>query len=551
MITSAALLPLSVALALAGGVAQAAVDPAGEWVYEVQPGDTLVGIAGAWMEARPGWRGLQRLNRVQRPRLLQPGTRLRIPLAWLRPQATTAELLQVVGDVAVQPEGRAPAAAAAGAVLHGGDTVQVPAGGSALLRLADGSQVLLTPGTRLTLQQLLVQRASGAAISTLQLQEGSAESRVRREAPKPRFEIRTPVLNLGARGTEFRARFDPAQRRAYGEVGEGRVAAATGTGRGTAVDAGFGVVGTAGAVGTPVPLLAPPDLASLPPLLQRLPLRLPWAAQPAARGWRAQVFEAGAAGRLLLDGRFQEPLAEFADLPDGDYLLRVRAADAAGLEGRDAEAAFTLKARPEPPFLREPAADADLTGTGVRFVWTLSKAAAHYRLQVAADAGFTQPLHERTDLEGTELELPLPPGRWFWRLASLRGTGTAPGDQGPWSDTQVFELHPPPPVPPPPPVMDAPKLESGRVTLRWNAGPPGDGYEVQVARDDTFTDVVTSQRTLQPEVVLDAPPAGRYHVRSRRIARGGVPGVWGTPGEFEVPGWHWWWFTPVLLLFWL
>ncbi len=547
---------------------------ADDWLVEVQAGDTLTGIARAWMAPPHGWRALQRFNRVNEPRRLQPGTRLRVPQAWLLAQPAAAELQQLVGDVSVLAGGGTSAApATAGMALHAGDTVQVAAGASALLRLGDGSLLLLTPGSRLTLQQLLLQRGGGAGISTLQLHEGTAESRVRREAPRPRYEIRTPVLTLGVRGTEFRARFDPASQRAWGEVASGRVAAlgsaasaasavpsgASGA-RETLVDAGFGVVATQAAVSAPAALPAAPDLSPLPARLERLPLRLPWAAAAPAQGqtqtqqqtqgqaqpgnWRAQIFEAGAAGRLLLDGRFGEPLAEFADLPDGDYLLRVRAIDATGLEGRDAQAAFTLKARPEPPFLREPAAAAVLTGSSARFTWTQSRAAARYRLQIAADAGFAPVLQQRDDIAATDAELPLPPGAWFWRVASVRDNG----DAGPWSDAQPFTLQPVPPTPPPP-VHGTPSVEAGRLTLRWSAGPPAAGYEVQVARDAAFTDIVASQRTTAPEVVLDAPPGGHYHVRTRRIAAGGAPGLWGTPGEFDVPGWRWWWFTPVLLLF--
>ena len=43
-----------------------------------------------------------------------------------------------------------------------------------------------------------------------------------------------------------------------------------------------------------------------------------------------------------MDGVFAGPAAKWADLPDGRYVLRVRAIDAGGLEGVNAERAFTL-----------------------------------------------------------------------------------------------------------------------------------------------------------------------------------------------------------------
>lgn len=53
----------------------------------------------------------------------------------------------------------------------------------------------------------------------------------------------------------------------------------------------------------------------------------------------------------MLDGTFETPTAKWADLPDGRYLLRVRGTDRTGLEGLNADRAFVLKARPEPPFI--------------------------------------------------------------------------------------------------------------------------------------------------------------------------------------------------------
>jgi len=84
-----------------------------------------------------------------------------------------------------------------------------------------------------------------------------------------------------------------------------------------------------------------------------------------------------------MDGVFAGPAAKWADLPDGRYVLRVRAIDAGGLEGVNAERAFTLKARPEPPFVSAPLSGHKVYGPEARLRWSASSSAQSYRLQLS------------------------------------------------------------------------------------------------------------------------------------------------------------------------
>ncbi len=536
--------------ATASSLPSASASAAEDWAYPVERGDTLIGIAGRLLQSPQDWRALQRHNRVSNPRRLQPGQTLRIPLAWLRPDAAAAEIVDVVGDTRLEQPGGTRVAVASGQNMVAGDTLVTAANSSAVIRLADGSRVLVVPLSRITLARALTLRGVGAGMTSLQLQQGGVESQLRRQPPRPRFEIQSPVLDLGARGTDFRARFDSDGQRGWGEVTEGRVAA-TPAGRSAApavlLEPGYGILGAPGGMGERTALLPAPDLASTATLVERLPVRLEWPGQPAAAGWRAQVLERGGATRLLFEARSGQPQVQFGDLPDGDYLLRVRAIDSGGLEGTSRELGFRLKARPEPPFLREPNPDDRRVGTSTRFVWALSSAARSYHLQVAPDASFARPLHDRDGLTGAELELPLPPGRWFWRLASVRGDT----DRGPWGDPQTFEVQAPPPTPAAP-QPEPPQVDAGHIVLRWAAGRPGDAFEFQLARDPAFTDRVLEQRSARPEVTLEGLDGGRYHVRSRVVDANGLASPWGAPSEFEVPATQrWWWLAPALLLIWL
>ncbi|MDP3082544.1 MAG: FecR domain-containing protein, partial [Rubrivivax sp.] len=171
------------------------------WDYRIEPGDTLIGVARELLAEPQRWRDLQRLNRVGNPRRLPIGGTLRIPLAWLHTEASVASVVMSAGPVSLLRGSAAARSVAVGDSLQSADRLQTGEDASTMIELADGTRVLMAPKSRLTLHQLLQYRGSGGRASVLQLHEGSAETQVRPDAPRPRFELRTPVLTLGVRGT--------------------------------------------------------------------------------------------------------------------------------------------------------------------------------------------------------------------------------------------------------------------------------------------------------------------------------------------------------------
>ncbi len=550
---------------------------------EVAPGDTLIGLQERLLKPGASWRQVQTLNGVRVPRLLQPGTVLRIPVALLRQQDQLAEAVHSYGDVTVERAGAAPRKLLGGDTLKAGDAVRTGPQSSAALRFADGARVLLRPDSRLVIERSVSLGDKGAVDTQLRLDTGSADTQVpERTAPseapgaaskaqvRSRLNIRTPVANLGVRGTEFRTRAEgsvtslevlagrvSAGSAAGSASGSGATAAPGSAAAGLAVDAGYGTTATPSGVAQPVALLPAPNLGQLPALVQRLPLAVAWPALPGATKYRAQVYADAAPDQLLLDTVVAEPNARFvatvagaADLPDGSYRLRVRGADAAGLEGRDASHAFTLKARPQPPFLNRPAADATTTQSSVVFAWSRNTEAARYRLQIAPTAGFEQPVFDDAGLTSAEHTVQLPPGSYHWRVASVRSSG----DMGPWSDPQTLrrDLPPPPPpaVAPPAPTSQAPQLQDGGMLLRW-ADTPGVSYRVQVSSDAGFATVLVDERVGAAQWLLKQAQGGTFYVRVATINAAGVQGAFGDTQVVDLPksatGW-WWLLLPALLL---
>ena len=572
------------------------------WPYNVQPGDTLIGIAQRILEPGASWQTVQRLNRIPNERRLVPGSTLQIPTALLRQTALTAEVVHTHGDVQVlrAPTGKAadapPQAAAftGGQLLAAGDTVRTGAQASAVLRFADGTRVMMRPDSTLKIERSARLGASDVVETQLRLEAGSVDSRVPKELSKEipkevqkdtqkdgqtpqtrsRFEIRTPMVHLGVRGTEFRTTATATQSSV--EVLEGRVAGAAaskGTGKGKGVpaspsgsnaaqliDSGFGTLATPMGVQPPRALLAAPDLRALPALVERLPMQLAWAALPGAAAYRAQVFSdatgaqisspsaaanTSADAQLLLSGVFASTTSRWADdLPDGRYLFRVRAIDSVGLEGTDGTAAFTLKARPEPPFNTQPQLGERITTESLLLKWTRNPAAARYRVQVADTPNFAAPRVDRADLTDTELRLALPPGEHFWRVASVRDAAGA-ADVGPWGDARSFTKL----ALPAPPVSKLPEVTADGVVLAWN---PGDAtrFAVQVSADASFKTLLHDETVDGSTWLLRKPEPGSYFVRVRALGADGFAGPYGQPQQVDVArSVKWWWMLIPALVF--
>jgi hypothetical protein len=507
------------ALALcAWPVVPASAQAGAEHVHVATPGDTLIGIGDQLLAEPRRWRDVARLNRLADPDRIAVGQRLRIPVGWMRTEPRPATLLSSTGSV------KAPA------TLDEGSEIVTGADGHAVLRLVDGTLLRLRPGSRLGLTESRVVPRTPVTRAGARLDAGRVEVEA---APAPRgqpgFRIETPQGVLGVRGTEFRvatgapdAAAPPSTR---GEVLEGRVDVA-GAGGSTPVAAGFGtVVDAAGRVAAPVPLLPPPVLGGLPTLQERVLVRFTLPPLPGAVAWRAQVAADAGFERVLADLRETGDQLRIAGLPDGDYRLRVRGVDAVGLEGRDADLAFRLKARPEPPLPSSPGPGERRFGDRVEFGWAANADAGRYRLQLATDPSFAAPLRELDDLRGLGTVIEgLAPGTYHWRLRSVRPDG----DPGPWGDPGSFELRPAPPAPP------APSVDGRGVRFAWE-GLPGQAFDFQVARDAAFGALLFERRLSETAIELPRPASGRYWVRLRAIDPDGFVGPFGGAQFFDVP----------------
>ncbi|CAM5378752.1 FecR domain-containing protein [Thauera mechernichensis] len=519
---AATLLGLVAAACAQGALAQ-------DFIYVVRPGDNPWNITERYLKSIDYWPRIQDYNRILEPTAIQPGTLLRIPVGWMRARQDTARVIDVHGSVEHR-RGSTVEPVVAGMELTAGATIHSGDDGSLTIEFADGSRSRVGNNAELRVGQVQRLNASGAQQVGIELKRGQIESVVTpaRKAGG-RYTIETPAAVAAVRGTDFRVRTDGTAMLA--ETLEGEIALRNRRGE-TRLRAGTGTQATRSTAPAPAQrLLSAPALDALPERIERVPFSIDIADVPGATGYRTQIAPSAAFTVVASDRVSAAPAVRGeAHLPDGEYMMRVRAIDARGLEGIDAERSIIIDARPEPPFPSQPAPDGFATEERIGFTWGGIADALQYHFELAGDPGFEH-LLQREDLVEPHFVLAhaLEAGDYFWRVAVT----TASEGRGPFSDPQRFRRPQPGPTP------EAPEIDGEHLQLRWRASDGAERYEVQVSSDASFGAPEYTLETERAELVMPRPPGGTWHVRIRSQEAAAPMGPWGTPQQLEVPHNHW------------
>jgi hypothetical protein len=492
-------------------------------------GDTLIALSQRYLARSGDWHSLARINHVRAPRRIPIGTALCIPVDLMRATSVEGTVLEVVGEATRHPPAAGKQLLPTEPVRKGdkvppGMTLRTGANGYVTVQLADGSVLKIQADTQARLDTSLHYESAGFFASIWTVLRGRVASLVTHlTGGEPRYQIKTPQAVLGVRGTEFRVSTDEA--RTVDETLSGAVAIHSGPHQ-ALVAAGQGSIALANQhVEAPSPLPAAPDLSGLPALQERLVVKLQLPDVPGALHYRVQVADDADFRRVRGEAVSNTPLIRLADLPDGPYFLLARVANAQGLESPDAVSTFTLKARPEPPIPREPAARAKVRAKAVTLRWTAHPQAQSYRLQVARDTAFHELVTERLDLLDTQALVALPVGDYHWRLATTR----VGDDKGPWGDAQLIQMRELPAQPPQPQVNET------SLSFQLQAE-PGQRFEFQVARDAAFEHMVQEVASAQSQVVIPRPDeGGTLYVRYRAIDADGFIGPYTTAQQVALP----------------
>ncbi|MCP4595224.1 FecR domain-containing protein [Neptuniibacter sp.] len=501
---------------------------ANEWVYSVVKGDTLSEFSEKYLYRISYWKQLQSINNIQDPKRIPENTKLRVPISWIRTQPAAAKLVETSGNVQFKQHQQDIFSAAESAQkIQLGDELKTGPQSSALIRFADGSDVLVLQNSLVSFNHMTAYGDTGMVDSRIRLLQGDVQTQVeKQQGGGSRFEIHTPAAVSAVRGTEFRISFSEQSKSSSIEVLEGGVAVRGGkttrlikSGYGTRVEKDKTPL-------KPKKLLEPPALKSLPVPIEQIGAQLNWSKDKQARSYRALISTTENFSSVLWDQTSERNNLTLPDLKDGDYFLQLRSIDQHGIQGKPWISELTLNARPQPPFPMLPNKGAVIRGETPQLEWTNSEDAESYMLEIATDEGFTQ-LISKEQLSHT-LAQPseaTEPGTYFWRLASI----ATDGEQGPYSDIRSLTVKPIPATP-------SPTLEQDdkQVRLSWSEGLPGQSYQVQIARNRDFTTILEEHSVLEPELSMPRPEGFRY-VRVRTLDDDGYAGGWGVTQEILPP----------------
>ena len=301
--------------------------------YRVQKGDTLGSVAKRFSETIGDWREIQRANRLKNPHRIEPGSTLRIPYKILKQTPISATIAFATGAVEHRPAGAtAKQPLKQGNSVNEGDQIFTGATGTATVDFHDGSQLVILRDSTVGFAQIKGRSDIGMASIQIDLKQGRVETRVTpRKFEASRYEIITPTVQIGVRGTEFRVKLDEANAITRTEVLHGIVAADNALG-GVSVPQGFGtLIEKDQAPRPPVALLPPPGMPYL--LMTTSSSTLHWAPVNNAVAYRLIFASDAAFANRIAEYSSRKPEIQIAQLPTGRYFVRAVGVDAIGLEG--------------------------------------------------------------------------------------------------------------------------------------------------------------------------------------------------------------------------
>lgn len=502
---------------------------ASEWIYRVQPGDSVWDISRNLLKDWRQWKHIVALNHIDNERTIPPGSLLRIPrqLVWEQPARILVQ--DVVGAVLRLPAGASQSVPLnVGDRVGAGDTVLTGSAATVMLHFEDKTRILLLENSELLIRAASVLSNKRDSVNIkVRLRRGEVEVDANPvKGTGSYFLIETPSAYATTRGTQYRVRSKAQQTAA--EVVDGVIGVANGKGS-VSVRQGFGVLVHHNEEPAPARRLLPaPELAAIHDPVRHLPKRIQWPSLPGAVAYRLQLATSDAFSSLVLDRTLSETATELpVQLADHRYALRLAGIDAQGLQGQWQLSALTVNARPFPPILSSPAARQRHYPGVVNFSWSRPENVAAFQFELAAEADFSQPLVD-TVVEESRWEAALErPGRYFWRVRSV----TAEGEYGLPSHVQTLTISPEPATP----ALTAPAIEDKRIHLSWGEGKNTISYQIQVAADDGFERILLDTETMEPRLGWDNPGGGYYFIRVRGVDEHGHAGGWSPDQHLEIP----------------
>jgi len=430
---------LSLVLFLAYAMVSPLTVLANDWIYTTRPGDTIWDISKKYLKSVNYWPKVKKHNEVNIAKHLSPGTRIRIPLKWLKIQPAPANVVSVTGTVHFKtPDSDNLKSLTNENKINIGDVITTGNNGNTLILFADGSTLLIQKNSRVEFYTLSSYGQTGMVDTRLRLQQGRIETTVNpMRDTGSRYEVTTPAAVAAVRGTRFRVAYENNKQAMASEVVKGAINIAA-VGVNQLVDPGFGTITEKGKPPQPpVKLLQQPVLNTLPDKLRHSPFTFSWTPLDGAKKYRIQILTDSEPQTLSFEDTGESTEFTFSNILDGYYILRIRGIDKNGLEGFNAEHKFSIDTNFPTPSLTSPISNIELTEAPYLFQWGSNKNINQYHLQIATDSHFNNIVIDRLESNNSlTLEDKLSPGNYFWRVAAV----DEQANKGQYTDVERFTI---------------------------------------------------------------------------------------------------------------
>ncbi len=496
-------------------------DNAPEWVYTLRQGDTVASVTQTLLSEQATRQRLLQHNGLASNAELGTGDTLRIPVNWLKKQPEPAQVIAVIGNVQhiSGMDGR-KLPLSEDSIVRVGDEI-LSGAGSATIELADGSELRISPNSRLMFNRLTQYGKSGMVDTRLRLQRGEVHTRVRPVIEGgARFEIETPSAVAAVRGTVFA--MQATSNGSSVQVTEGAVDFGQ-PGNTQRIPAGYGAsVSTANGGALNIRQLPPaPTMNPLPSVLTKLPAELTWQAggYPA---YRLDIFDQ-ASGTWVQSRDVSGTRFDIAQLDNGRYEIQLAAIDQRGIAGMPGTAELEVDLQAKKPDLTAPADGESVNDDMPEFRWQLNGANEVARVEIAEDDSFRQ-LVTTSEWAPESQALPsrpLSPGQYYWRVVTEAG-GSSVATSEPRKIVVNGTL-------PPVRIISVNYLDS-QVRVFWENIDTATDYRLQLAEEPAFRNIIKEADIADTTAALRLIPGRRYFVRVKALSDGPLASRWG-PGR--------------------
>mgnify|MGYP003671401765 CR=1 FL=1 len=512
---------LSITRGSATTVASSTRDAAPEWIYTFKPGESFSEIASELLAKNVSAGRLLQYNSIDNSATLGEGDRIRIPLSWLKRQPDPARATSVSGNVQLISgiDGRKKTLTK-DTLVRVGDEV-LSAEGAATITLADGSEVRLSPNSRLIFNRLTQYGKSGMIDTRLRLNRGEVHTRV-----KPvieggaRFEIETPSAVAAVRGTAFSLQTGPEGTSLQVTEGVVDFGAPNRTQR---IPAGYSATVASNSTSElSIRRMPPaPEINPLPPVLTQLPAEMTWKREPAAN-YRLDIFETES-GRWVESREINDSRFDISRLDNGQYEIHLAAFDSQGMAGMPGILPIEVDLQARTANLLEPENEGSVNDDMPEFRWTLNGENEVARVEIAEDEAFGNLVATSEWAPGTTAlpSRPLSPGQYYWRVVTEAGGNSV-------ATTQPRKLIVNGTLPPV--RIISINYVNSQVRVFWEKVDTATNYRMQLAEEPGFNNIIKEATLPDTTAALRLIPGRRYFVRLKALSDGLLQSRWG-PGR--------------------